>query len=303
MPDKPATTPAPADVEVARRRTEELATEFLDDAPPGDGTPATPPPSAATSGGDDELSAAITPTAPGVNEDHTGPIRHGHLDDDRSPSLLARMGGTVVAVAIGIAGAALILTWVLGRTVSGLNPFHEQTVDRSGPAVVLKLSDLKTYQAASGYYEIVIDQEKDVTNLPAFLAGERVIFVAAGSVDATVDFAGLGSGSVSVNGDRTAATVRLPGPALGAPRLDLARSYVADHRRGLKERLQDAIDTQGGGTNTEQLYRIAEARLAEAGARTDELKQRARTNTRAMLTSLLTSLGFRDVTVTFTDER
>ncbi len=142
-----------------------------------------------------------------------------------------------------------------------------------------------------------------ILTLPAFLAGERVIFVAAGSVDASVDFAGLGAGNVTVNADRTEASIALPAPVLGAARLDLERSYVADHRRGLRERLADAVDTQGGGTNTEQLYRIAQARLAEAGARTDELKARARTNTRAMLTSLLTSLGFREVTVTFADEK
>jgi hypothetical protein len=168
--------------------------------------------------------------------------------------------------------------------------------------VLVRLTDLHTYQAASGYYEIVIDQEQDVSNLPSFLTGERVIFVAAGSVDATVDFSGLGPDSLDVDPTRTKATVRLPPPVLGAPRLDLDRSYVADHQRGLKERLEDALGAQGGGQNTEEIYRLAQRRLAEAGARTNDLDRRARANTRAMLTSLLTSLGFADVTVVFADE-
>lgn len=279
-------------------RRNDLATEFLDDDLAAGGTPSGP--DTARDTGPHTGPDTAPDTVPAAGE---VPIRHATLDDDSGPGLLARLGGAAVAVAIGLAGAVLILTWLLGRSVSALNPFDEQTVDRSGRAVLLQLNDLKTYQAASGYYEIVIDQETDVENLPAFLAGERVIFVAAGSVDASVDFAGLGSGNVTVNADRTEASIALPAPVLGAARLDLERSYVADHRRGLRERLADAVDTQGGGTNTEQLYRIAQARLAEAGARTDELKARARTNTRAMLTSLLTSLGFREVTVTFADEK
>jgi hypothetical protein len=205
-------------------------------------------------------------------------------------------------VLIGVAGGVVALTWLFSRTVDQLNPFDQTTVDRSGKPVLQSLNDLKTYHAASGYYEIVIDQETDVENLPAFLAGERVIFVAAGSVDATVDFSGIGSGSVVTNDDRTAVTVALPAVQLGKAQLDLDRSYVADHQRGLRERLADAAGTQGGGQNTEDLYRLAEQRLSEAGARTDDLKERARTNTRAMLTSLLNQVGYAQVTVTFADQ-
>ncbi|MFZ0158436.1 MAG: DUF4230 domain-containing protein [Kineosporiaceae bacterium] len=272
--------------------TEELATEFLDDDPAAaDPSPVAPvPPSAGV------------PAVP-TEAEHTHLVRHARdLDDGPRPGLLARLSGMALAVMIGIAGAILILTWLLGRTIASLNPFEESTIDRSGQSVLVTLNDLKTFQAASGYYEIVIDQEKDVENLPAILAGERVIFVAAGSVDATIDFAGIGAGSVTVNGDRTQAVIKLPAPQLGKARIDLDRSYIADHRRGLRERIQDAIDNSGGGVNTEQLYRTAEQRLTEAGTRTTELKDRARTNTRTMLTSLLGSLGFTTVTVSFGDE-
>jgi len=272
--------------------TEELVSPFLDDEPAPASDAPVPAPAA----------APALPAAPD-HGDHEPPVRHPRDLDDRRPTLFARLGGVALAVMIGLTGAALLITWLLGRTVSALNPFDERTVDRSGPAVMVKLSDLKSYQAASGYYEIVIDQETDVSNLPSFLAGERVIFVAAGSVDASIDFSGLGPSSVSVNDGRTSATIRLPGPVLGKPRLDLDRSYVAAHQRGAWQRIEDLVDNRGGGANTEQLYRIAEQRLAAAGSRTGELKQRARTNTRAMLTSMLTSLGFRTVTVTFADER
>lgn len=224
------------------------------------------------------------------------------VDDSRGPGFLTRLVAIVLAVVIGLAGGAVALIWLFSRTVSQVNPFEQNTVDRSGPVVVQSLTDLKTYHAASGYYEIVIDQEKDVENLPSFLAGERWIFVAAGTVDATVDFAGLGRDSVATNGDRTAVSVALPAVRLGEPQLDLDRSYLAAHQRGMLQRIQDATGTQGGGQNTEELYRVAKQRLAQAGARTEDLKQRARDNTRAMLTSLFSQAGYRKVTVTFADE-
>ncbi len=251
------------------RRTEELAAEFLDDATAVPGRPSR------------ETSDAPIPPA--------------------GPGLLARMSGMALAVLIGIAGAVLVLTWLLGRSMASLNPFEESTIDRSGQSVLVTLTDLKTFQAASGYYEIVIDQETDVENVPAILAGERVIFVAAGTVDASVDFASIGEGNVTVNADRTEATIELPAPQLGKAQIDLDRSYVAGHQRGLKQRIQDAIDKSGGGVNTEQLYRTAELRLTEAGTRTGELKERAHCFARAMLTSLLGSLNCK-VTVTFADE-
>lgn len=301
---------------------DEAASPFLDDDPP---IPARRPV------GDDE--SAVPDAVPGPDEvngldvltdpdddptvpdravpDRAVPDRTGHapvirhardVGEDHGPGFMTRMIAIAVAVLIGVAGGVVALTWLFSRTVDQLNPFDQTTIDRSGKPVLQSLNDLKTYHAASGYYEIVIDQETDVENLPSFLAGERVIFVAAGSVDATVDFSGLGSGAVVTNDDRTAVTVALPAVQLGKAQLDLDRSYVADHQRGLRERLADAAGTQGGGQNTEDLYRLAERRLSEAGARTDDLTERARTNTRAMLTSLLNQVGYTQVTVTFADQ-
>ena len=207
-----------------------------------------------------------------------------------------------LAVALGLLGAVLVGGWMLGRSLDSLNPFHTTTVDRSKAPVLKSLVDLKTFHAASGYYEVVIDQEKDVTNLPSFLAGERVLFVAAGSVDATVDFSDLTPSSVTTNADRTSITVTLPPVQLAPPRLDLERSYVADHQRGLKERIQDAMGSQASGEDMQTLYRLAEQRLAQAGARTKDLQTRAEGSTRTMLIALFSAAGYTNVTVNFANE-
>jgi hypothetical protein len=215
----------------------------------------------------------------------------------------------VAAVLLALASVGIAVVWAADRAVDRLDPFagpivEERTIDRSGPAVLTALTDVGEFRAASGYYEVVVDIETEVSPLPSILAGERVLLVAAGSVDASVDFTGLGPDAVEVDAERTAATVRLPPPVLGEPSLDLERSYVAGRDRGLLDRLGDALgeDAGGPGEGDAALYLTAEQRIADAAAQTDELTDRARDNTRSMLESLLGSLGFTEVEVTFTDE-
>jgi hypothetical protein len=54
----------------------------------------------------------------------------------------------------------------------------------------------------------------------------------------------------------------------------------------------------GNPANDQPLYQAAEAKLSEAAA-ASELRSLGETNTRMMLESLLTSLGFEHVTVVF----
>jgi hypothetical protein len=195
----------------------------------------------------------------------------------------------IVAVALGVG------------SLDRLNPFRgfggEKTVDRSGPAVLKAVNDLGEFHAASGYYELVVDVEHDVDWVPSFVAGDRVLFVAAGTVDSSVSFRGLSPGAVELNADRTAASITLPAPQLGAPHLDLDRSYIYSRDRGLVNRVGDAF--KDDSAQQRDLYRLAQERLAKAAAGTDELTTRAEANTRAMLVGLLRSLGFTTVTVRF----
>jgi hypothetical protein len=172
------------------------------------------------------------------------------------------------------------------------NPFAAETVDRTGPAVLQAIQDLREFRAASGRYEVIVDLERD-TRLPAALLGERILFVASGSVDATVDFRGLDGEAVTVSDDRTAATIVLPSPVLSPARLDLERSRVYDRRRGILNVLAGPSDLD------RDVYVRAEARLDEAAGESSDLPLRAEENTRALLTALLRSLGFERVDVRF----
>lgn len=220
--------------------------------------------------------------------------------DDRRFVVPRSVWASIVLAALVISGAVALR--IVTGGLADLNPFKggvvtHRTVDRSGPAVLKAVTDLGTLQTASGYYEVVIDVQKSVDHVPSFLVGRRVLFVAAGTVDAGVDLRNLPPGAVTVNQAGTAATIHLPAPQLSTPRLDLQRSYVYNSERGIVDRIGDALS--GSGDDQKQLYLLASKRLTEAATANNELSTRAETNARAVLQSLLRPLGFTDVTVTF----
>jgi hypothetical protein len=188
-----------------------------------------------------------------------------------------RYGAFGLAVVL-VVGAVLQIVGLLPK----LDPFGTSTVDRSQPAV------LSQYHAAVGDYQVVVDIEKDVKWVPAAIAGERTLFVAAGSVDAYVDFGPLVENSLTVSEDRQTVEVRLPEPQLAKPNLDNERSYVFGQERGIVERLGAFV----APPQQHEFYVAAERRIAEA-AQHSGLLERARANTKAMLTEMLQALGFR----------
>ena len=82
---------------------------------------------------------------------------------------------------ITIAAVVLVLVfvpgWLTGLLPGIPNPFEEETVDRSGPAVLKSIRGLEELHSATGHFEVVVDLEKD-TALPAPVLGERTLFVA-----------------------------------------------------------------------------------------------------------------------------
>ena len=176
------------------------------------------------------------------------------------------------------------------------NPFRAETVDRSGPAVLRSIEDIGDYRAAAGHFEVVIDLEKD-TALPSEILGERLLFVAVGSVDAGVDLSALDEDSVVVSSDRRRATITLPAVHFFDPVLDIEQSYVYDRDQGLLNELGGLFTDDAN--YQQELYRRAEDKMAEAARQGSGVGARAEENTREMLESLLGSLGFTTVTVKF----
>ncbi|AWW36275.1 MULTISPECIES: DUF4230 domain-containing protein [Streptomyces] len=174
--------------------------------------------------------------------------------------------------------------------------FGTETHDRSGPALLKSIQDISRYDAASGNFQVVVDLEKDTKYLPDAIRGTRTLYVGAGTVDAYVDLGKIGENDVTVDEDRTSATLRLPHAALGKPALDADRSYAVSKQRGLLDRLGDLFSDNPNGEQAVQQLAVRHIRDA---AKESELTERAETNTTEMLEGLLGSLGFKEVRVTY----
>jgi len=196
---------------------------------------------------------------------------------------------------------AVVLVALVGLValLPGLNPFGEETRDRSRPVLIKSLENLSDYHAATANMQVVVDLEQDAKLLPSFIKGERTLFVAAGTVDAAVDFSNLSRdpNAVKVSGDRRAVTLTLPAPKLTEPRLDPDRTRVYDRDRGVLDRVEDAFSDRPG--DEQPLYQAATGKLAEAAAADPQLLRTAERNTRGMLTGLLRGLGFERITIQF----
>ena len=204
-----------------------------------------------------------------------------------------------VALALVLLFTILVVGWVKDIVPDFANPFSEETVDRTSPAVLKSIENLRDFRAASGHFEVIVDVEKDQRFVPAKIKGERVLFVAIGSVDVGVDLTGIEEGAVDVSDDGNSVTIDVPAAQFREPHLDLERSYVYDRDRGAIDRIQSLF---GDDTGLEQeLYPLAVEKLADAARNSSGLLARAERNTRLMLVGLLRSLGFTDVEVRFVE--
>jgi Protein of unknown function (DUF4230) len=203
----------------------------------------------------------------------------------------------LAVLAVTLVTGYLFVAWVSDLIPDVVNPFTTETVDRTGPAVLKSIQNLEDFRAASGHFEVIVDVEQDTRFVPGSIKGQRVLFVAVGSVDAGVSFAGLDESAVEVSDDRRSVSVELPPATFREPELDLERSYVYDRDRGAIDRIQSLL---GDDTGVEpELYTLAEDKLASAARDGSGLLAQAERNTRLMLEGLLRALGFTRVDVRF----
>jgi hypothetical protein len=102
---------------------------------------------------------------------------------------------------------------------------------------------------------------------------------------------------VEVSEDRLSATITLPPPRLSEARIDPTRSYVYDHEEGVFNEIGSLFSDDTDGE--QELYIVAQERITASAQQTSGLVARAQENTRAMLVSMLTALGFETVVVRF----
>ena len=200
---------------------------------------------------------------------------------------------------VGAIAAAAILVVVLSAVhllPQLRNPFAQTTTVTSQPVLLKSITALSRYEAASGSFEVVVDLTKRTSLLPGFLAGSETLFIGQGTDIAYVDFAQLKSQSIKINAARTTVTVELPDAQLEPAVLNVSQSYVFAEQQGLFNRIGNFFS--GNPNNQQQVYILAQQKI-DTAARQSPLLPQAEKNTQEMLTGMLTSLGFKNITVTF----
>jgi hypothetical protein len=201
--------------------------------------------------------------------------------------------GLLAIVAIVVAVVVLSAIHLLPQL---RNPFATTTTDRSGPAVLKSITALSRYEAASGTFQVVVDLSTHTSFIPSFLSGSETLFIGQGTDIAFVDFSQLKGPGIRVSPDRSTVTVTLPRAQLEPAVLDVKQSYVFAEQQGLLNRIGNFFS--GNPNSQQQVYILAQQKIQTAAAASPLVTQ-AQRNTQDMLTSMLRSLGFQRVTVTF----
>jgi Protein of unknown function (DUF4230) len=216
----------------------------------------------------------------------------------RSGRLAGRLVTALIAV-VAVLAVVVVLSAV--HLLPQLrNPFTQTTTDRGGPALLKSITSLSRYEAANGSFQVVVDLTKRVSFIPSFLQGSETLFIGQGSDIAYVDFSqlkGSGSQAIQVSPDRTTVSVKVPHAQLEPAVLNVDQSYVYAEQQGLLNRIGNFFS--GNPNSQQQVYMLAQQKIQTA-ANQSPLVADAQRNTQAMLTSMLSSLGFTHVTITFT---
>jgi hypothetical protein len=206
------------------------------------------------------------------------------------------IGRAVVVVGAIVAVAALLLVLSAVHFLPQLrNPFSTQTTVRSQPPLLKSITSLSRYEAASGNFQVVVDLSKQIAFLPSFIAGSQTLFIGDGTVIAFVDFSGLKGSAITVSPSQSV-TIRLPSAQLEPAVLNVSQSYVFAEQQGVVNRIANFFS---GNPNSQQAVYIAADQRINAAARSGPLRTDAQRNTTAMLDGMLTSLGYRHITVIY----
>jgi hypothetical protein len=215
------------------------------------------------------------------------------LEISRTGRLVSRVAA-IGAAMLAVCGLLLVLSAV--HLLPQLrNPFRTTTTVRSEPPLLKSITSLSRYEAASGSFQVVVELSNQTAFLPSFIAGSQTLFIGVGTDIAYVDFGHLKGSAIRVTAGH-AVTITLPKAHLEPAVLNVGQSYVFAQQQGLINRVANFFS--GNPNSQQEVYILAQRRIQYA-ARASSLLADAQRNTAAMLTGMLTSLGFRHITVDY----
>jgi Protein of unknown function (DUF4230) len=199
-------------------------------------------------------------------------------------TLILALAIVLVSVALGVG----ISRFDFMERVPFVGPFlfrEEPAHTTTAPVVVEGIQDLNQLATVRYRESVIVTRESGGTDLEQLLAGEKVLLVAAGDVEAGVDLESLGRDDVRVSGETV--TIRLPEPEIFSVSLDEGATGVYDRDFGpLNVRPDDDL--------VEEARDAAIERIGEA-ARDEDILAQAEQNAENGTRAFVTSLGFEEV--------
>jgi hypothetical protein len=192
----------------------------------------------------------------------------------------------IVLLGVGL-GVAISTAGFMERVpIIGPLLFEEEPAQTTtGPVVVEGIRDLDQLATVRWTESVIVTRESGGTELEQFLAGEKVLLVATGDVEAGVNLADLGREDVKVNGEMV--TIRLPEPDILSASLDEDETRVYDRDFGLLNlRPDDDLAEQARGAAVERI---------EQAARDENILENAERNAEDSIRAFVTTLGFEEV--------
>jgi Protein of unknown function (DUF4230) len=194
----------------------------------------------------------------------------------------------LVIVVVGVGLGVAISTQGFMERLPVIGPLlyeEEPAQTTTGPVVVEGVQDLNRLATVRWRESMIVTRESGGTELERFLAGEKVLLVATGDVEAGVDLASLGRDDVKVNGETV--TIRLPEPEILSVSLDEQKTGVYDRDFGpLNLRPDDDLVEQA---------RAAAVDRIEQAARDEDILDQAEQNAEDSIRAFVSTLGFEEV--------
>jgi hypothetical protein len=199
--------------------------------------------------------------------------------------------GFVLALLLGAAGFAVfvrhattgrldrIATMITGRTT---------TFDTSTPVVVGAIQRLSRLETVVYSLDTVVEGDRSLAILPDALGGDRILLIVHGESIAGVDLAQLKPEDVSIDAGTRSIHVTLPASQIFVTTLDNQHTRVYARTTGLLVPVDQNLETE---TRAKAQGQLQQAALA------DGILDTARKNAEVTVTTLLYSLGFKDVDV------
>jgi hypothetical protein len=179
-------------------------------------------------------------------------------------------------------------TGIMGRISSAITG-RTTTYDTSVPAVVERIKRLNRLETVVYSIDTVVEGAKSNPVLPDMLTGDRLLLVVHGQSIAGIDLAQLKPEDIRIDSNAQSIHVTLPPSQLFLTTLDNQHTRVFLRTTGLLVPVDQNLESDTRAKAEQQLQQAALA---------DGILDTASKNARVTITTLLYSLGFKQVDVT-----